>query len=107
MNKTEFSDYLMRYLAKNDQSFQKLSVQEKRSYASSIVDCFFNSITEFLKTRDKIEIRGLGVFKVKEYKNFLVRNPKNKEDRKIVSKHLPTFKPSKLLKQKLIDLANK
>ena len=60
-----------------------------------------------LKTRDKIEIRGLGVFKVKEYKNFLVRNPKNKEDRKIVSKHLPTFKPSKLLKQKLIDLANK
>ena len=56
MNKTEFSDYLMRYLAKNDQSFQKLSVQEKRSYASSIVDCFFNSITEFLKTRDKIEI---------------------------------------------------
>ena len=43
MNKTEFSDYLMRYLAKNDQSFQKLSVQEKRSYASSIVDSFFSS----------------------------------------------------------------
>ena len=84
-----------------------LKTSWQRSYASSIVDCFFNSITEFLKTRDKIEIRGLGVFKVKEYKNFLVRNPKNKEDRKIVSKHLPTFKPSKLLKQKLIDLANK
>ena len=107
MNKTEFSDYLMKHLAKNNQSFQKLSLPEKKSYANSIVDCFFNSIAEFLKTRDKIEIRGLGVFKVKEYKNFLVKNPKKIQDRKIVSKHLPTFKPSKLLKQKLIDLANK
>ena len=91
-------------MAKNDQSFQKL---KKKEVLCQLYSFFFNSITEFLKTRDKIEIRGLGVFKVKEYKNFLVRNPKNKEDRKIVSKHLPTFKPSKLLKQKLIDLANK
>ena len=29
MNKTEFSDYLMRYLAKNDQSFQKLRFKKK------------------------------------------------------------------------------
>ncbi len=106
MNKTEFSDYLMSHLAKNKKHFQKLSVLEKKSYANSIVECFFSSITECLQTRDKIEIRGLGVFKVKEYKNFLVRNPRNIQDRKIVSKQLPTFKPSKLLKQKLIDLAN-
>ena len=73
MNKTEFSDYLMRYLAKNDQSFQKLSVQEKRSYASSIVDSFFSSITEFLQTRDKIEIRGLGVFNATKVGCMLLR----------------------------------
>ena len=44
--------------------------------AATIVDLFFGSISEALAKGDRVEIRGLCTFFVKEYKSYNGRNPK-------------------------------
>jgi integration host factor subunit beta len=52
---------------------------------------------------DRVEIRGLCSFFVKEYGAYIGRNPKTGEKVKITSKKLPFFKPGKELKER-VDL---
>jgi integration host factor subunit beta len=44
--------------------------------AATIVDLFFGSISEALAKGDRVEIRRLCTFFVKEYKSYNGRNPK-------------------------------
>ena len=107
MNKSEFVEYFIEYLLDNDKSFAKLSFKEQKNYAQTVVDTFFSSITESLAVGDRVELRGLGIFLVKQYKNAVNRNPNSKSKKIIPLKKLPAFKMSKLLKNKLIELAKK
>ena len=52
-------------------------------------------------TGDRVEIRGLCSFYVKQYKTYSGRNPKTGEKVKIASKKLPFFKVGKDLKEKV------
>jgi len=74
-----------------------LSKQE----ASDVVKLFFDSFTEAMVNGERIEIRGLCSFFIKEYAGYTGRNPKTGEKAHIPVKKLPFFKPGKELKERV------
>lgn len=91
MNKLELISTL-----KNDANISK---QE----ASKVVQIFFDAMAEAMAQGDRVEIRGLCSFYVKDYKSYTGRNPKTGEKVKIHPKRLPFFKSGKELKER-VDL---
>jgi integration host factor subunit beta len=89
MNKLELIDML-----KNE---CRLSKKE----AAAIVDLFFDRMTEALAKGDRVEIRGLCSFFVKEYRSYQGRNPKTGESVQVAPKKLPFFKSGKELKERV------
>ena len=71
------------------------------STAKEIVDIFFDDMTRALIKRDRVEIRGLGSFKVKAYKGYTGRNPKTGEKTEVKPKRLPFFKVGKELRERV------
>ncbi|MGE4520337.1 MAG: HU family DNA-binding protein [Desulfobacteraceae bacterium] len=76
-----------------------------KSEASEIVRIFFDSMTDALANGERVEIRGLCSFFIKEYKSYTGRNPKTGEKVKIPPKKLPFFKCGKELKER-VDTMN-
>jgi len=72
-----------------------------KSDAAKVIQLFFDSISEALAQRDRVEIRGLCSFFVKEYKSYIGRNPKTGEKVTISPKKLPFFKCGKELKERV------
>ena len=70
-----------------------------KSEAAAVVDLFFNEMANALAEGDRVEIRGLCSFFVKEYKAYAGRNPKTGETVKVTPKKLPFFKCGKELKE--------
>lgn len=70
--------------------------------AETVVNTFFDSITETLVKGDRVEVRGFGSFAVKTYDGYAGRNPKTGEPIIVAPKKLPAFKVGKELKQ-LVD----
>ena len=75
----------------------KLSTKD----AAAIVDLFFEKMSETLARGDRVEIRGLCSFYVKEYKSYQGRNPKTGETVQVSPKKLPFFKSGKELKERV------
>lgn len=69
--------------------------------ASDIVNAFIDSIKDSLLRGERVEIRGFGSFKIKEYKGYVGRNPKTGEVVSVNPKKLPFFRPGKELKEYL------
>lgn len=69
--------------------------------ASKVVEIFFNSMAEALAKGERVEIRGLCSFFVKEYKSYTGRNPKTGDKVVIRPKRLPFFKCGKELKERV------
>lgn len=67
--------------------------------ASLIVKEFFDNMKEALKNGHRVEIRGLGSFKVKEYPPYSGRNPRTGEMVTVSAKRLPFFRAGKDLKE--------
>jgi len=67
----------------------------------AVVDVFFNEMSQAMARGDRVEIRGLCSFYVKQYKAYTGRNPKTGEPVKIQAKHLPFFKCGKELKERV------
>ena len=72
-----------------------------KNEAAAVVELFFESISEALAKDDRVEIRGLCSFYVKEYKSYQGRNPKTGERVQIAPKKLPFFKCGKELKERV------
>jgi len=72
-----------------------------RSEAKSVVNLFFNEMADALVAGDRVEIRGLCSFYVKQYKAYTGRNPKTGEPRHVKPKKLPFFKCGKDLKERV------
>ena len=87
MNKSE----LIKTLAEE----RNISVEE----ATDIVNIFFDSMKEALKNGNRVEIRGFGSFKIKEYKGYQGRNPKTGEKVEVKPKRLPFFRSGKDLRE--------
>ena len=60
--------------------------------AATIVDLFFDKISSALAEGDRVELRGLCTFFVKEYDSYQGRNPKTGEPTRVKPKKLPFFK---------------
>jgi len=75
--------------------------QISKKDAATIVDLFFVKISDALAESDRVEIRGLCSFFVKEYKSYQGRNPKTGEAVTVAAKKLPFFKIEKELKERV------
>ena len=67
--------------------------------ATSIVNIFFDSMKKSLFAGDRVEIRGFGSFKIKDYGAYAGRNPKTGQTVSVVPKKLPFFRAAKELKE--------
>jgi len=69
--------------------------------ASKIVSIFFEQMAGALEKGDRVEIRGLCSFHVKDYEGYTGRNPKTGETVEIAPKKLPYFKCGKGLRERV------
>ena len=63
------------------------------------LESVIHTIIETIKTGDKVNITGLGIFKLKDKKARLARNPKTGESIQVPAKKAPKFLPSKNFKE--------
>ena len=75
--------------------------QISKKEAATIIDLFFGKISEALAAGDRVEIRGLCSFFVKEYGTYMGRNPRTGESVKVAPKKLPFFKCGKELRDRV------
>jgi integration host factor subunit beta len=74
----------------------------KKSLASQMVESVFNAMRESLINGDRIEIRGFGVFQVKDTRpKPAARNPRTGDVIYVPERRKTHFKPGKLLKEAL------
>ena len=66
-----------------------------------VVNTIFDSMTEALRTGNRIEIRGFGSFQVKIREAREGRNPKTGDEVQIPAKRTPFFKVGKELKERI------
>lgn len=72
-----------------------------KTEAAKVVQIFFDTMTEAMARGERVEIRGLCSFYVKNYKSYTGRNPKTGEKVIIRPKKLPFFKSGKELKERV------
>ena len=75
--------------------------QISKKEAAAVVDLFFNEMANAFADGDRVEIRGLCSFLVKEYSSYQGRNPRTGERVQVASKKLPFCKIGKELKERL------
>ena len=80
--------------------FEKLSDTLSKKDAELIVNIIFKEMSKALKEGDKIEIRGLGSFKIISRRSRIGRNPKSGEKVSVPEKKAVFFKPGKELKER-------
>ena len=74
----------------------------KKNLASDMVDTVFEAMRESLMKAQRIEIRGFGVFQVKETRpKPAARNPRTGQVIYVPARRKTHFRPGKLLKEKL------
>ena len=69
--------------------------------SASVVNVVFDSISESLARGNRVEIRGFGSFKVKNYSRYQGRNPKTGEVIQVKEKRLPYFKVGKEMRERV------
>jgi len=72
-----------------------------KSEAAKVVQIFFEYMADAMTRGERVEIRGLCSFYVKNYKSYVGRNPKTGEKVTIQPKKLPFFKSGKELKERV------
>ena len=72
-----------------------------KTEASKVVQIVFDQMADSLAKGERVEIRGLCSFFIKEYKSYTGRNPKTGANVRIKPKKLPFFKSGKELKERV------
>jgi nucleoid DNA-binding protein len=74
----------------------------KKNMSAKMVDALFAAMRDTLITGNRIEIRGFGVFEVKDTKpKPAARNPRTGQIIYVPARRKTHFKPGKLLKEEL------
>lgn len=71
--------------------------------AETIVDAIFGAIEATLCRGERIEIRGLGSFELRQYGAYSGRNPRTGDKVEVRPKRLPFFKVGKEMKERIND----
>jgi integration host factor subunit beta len=79
----------------------KVEANLTKAEAARVVQVFFDHMAEGLARGERVEIRGLCSFYVKDYRGYTGRNPKTGEKVAVNSKRLPFFKAGKELKERV------
>ena len=79
----------------------KIECRLSKKEAAAIVDLFFDKISSALAEGERVELRGLCTFFVKEYESYNGRNPKTGETVNVAPKKLPFFKSGKQLRKRV------
>lgn len=66
--------------------------------AGKVLNAFIETIKETLTTNGRVELRGFGSFKMKEYASYQGRNPKTGDYVTVAPKRMPFFRAGKKLK---------
>lgn len=74
--------------------------------AKEIVQFTFDAIIETLLEEKRIELRNFGVFEVKTRKERKARNPRTGDPVQVPAKNVVTFKPGKVMEQKVAELTD-
>ena len=74
--------------------------------ASKVVEIFFGEMTKSFIKGERVEIRGLCSFFIKDYKPYTGKNPKTGDKVQVPAKKLPFFKCGKELKERVDYPAN-
>jgi integration host factor subunit beta len=69
--------------------------------SEAVINVIFDSMADMLIAGGRIEIRGFGSFVIKEYAEYLGRNPKSGLGIEVKPKKLPFFKVGKELKERV------
>lgn len=69
--------------------------------AYSVVNIILETIMESLSNGHRVEIRGFGSFRIKEYDSYTGRNPKTGEPISVKPKKSPAFKAGRELASKV------
>ncbi len=69
--------------------------------AISYVETFMDIVLEALGRGDRIEIRGFGVFQIKEYQERKGRNPRTGAAVRVARRRTVKFKPGKALRDRV------
>jgi len=69
--------------------------------AATVLEIFFEDLTNAFIDGDRVDIRGLCSFHVKDYKSYTGRNPKTGQAVQIPGKKSPFFKCGKELKERV------
>ena len=79
---------------------EALAAKEKLTgkRAKDIINQILNGFTDTMKKGDRIEIRGFGIFSVRDYKAYKGRNPRAGTNIDVRPKRLPFFKVGKGMK---------
>ena len=86
MNKTE----LIALAAENSGATKK--------DAERVINAALDAIAAAMMEGDKVQLSGFGTFETKEREARVGRNPHTKETMEIPATRVPSFKPSKVLK---------
>jgi len=90
-------------LNKSDLIFKIANIKPELNQidANKIVNVFFNTISLALSKKERVELRGFGVFDVKKREARIARNPKNGTVVAVPSKNVPFFRMGKAMKDRL------
>ena len=69
--------------------------------AEAVVNTVFDDMANALVKGERLEVRGFGSFKLKNYEGYKGRNPKTGDIIKVKPKRLPFFKCGKDLKERV------
>lgn len=73
-----------------------------RKKAETMLNAFIESVTEALKSGDKVQLTGFGAFEVKERAARKGHNPATGEEIDIPASKAPVFKAGKALKDEIV-----
>jgi integration host factor subunit beta len=88
---------------KKSQLIKQLSIQKNFSPkdAETVVDTVFEEIAASLERGQRVELRGVGSFGLKERRSRSGRNPKTGESVKVDAKRVMFFKAGKELRERV------
>ena len=69
-----------------------------RKDAERVINAAIDAVTAALVNGDKVQLSGFGSFEVKDREARMGRNPHTKESTEIPATWVPSFKPSKALR---------
>lgn len=82
---------------------ERLNLKDKE--ALEVVDAILEAMKEVICDDGRLEVRDFGVFQIKERKERIGRNPRNKDEYPIPPRKVVTFKLGKELKDHSVDNA--